>query len=416
MAPLIIKKGLSINQLIIYAVAFFLAFWCLGRSIPYLGVGYFTIGLLLLFYVSPMLFIGKRFTLTRPWLWLSFVGVHFLLVNYTHRNTHTSDFLFHLFFAFLFFFFLINLIERFDQYEKFILVLMVTLSVITAYLIVMHLFVFKSLYLTPHLTYGSWWAMGRSMKNTLSLFLALIFPFAYVLFVHKKSFLTTFMFITLGFGAVYTLSRMALVSFFSTILVACLFSLSRKIFLKHLIVIGLVFFLIQMTMGLGIKSFMKLKYVSDQDRMMIDMGEKQFVKFEGHRFMLITVALQGFVNKPLFGNGVATFRGLDVTGGSLSHNDFAQILYEMGLIGMALFLTMFFVSFYDLMKSRASVPKERVWLWNGQVAALINISLVLLFSNAYETVPFWLILAGCQVVAKLVDKDLRCKAKLQEVT
>ena len=57
--------------------------------------------------------------------------------------------------------------------------------------------------------------------------------------------------------------------------------------------------------------------------------------------------------KPLFGHGITSFRKnhetLDVSGQivrkPVTHNDFAQILYEMGLLGLLSFLSLFIFNF-----------------------------------------------------------------------
>lgn len=91
MNSLSLKIPLRLNDLVAYTTAFFLAFWCLGRSIPLVGLGYFTVGLLLLFYLSLLLFMGRRFYLKHAWLWFAFLGPHFLLINYAHKNPENNN-------------------------------------------------------------------------------------------------------------------------------------------------------------------------------------------------------------------------------------------------------------------------------------------------------------------------------------
>lgn len=395
---------IPLKDLLCYFVAACLALWCLGKSLPLVGIGIFSVGILILFYLSPPLFFGKRISLNNKLLWFLFFGIHLVFINPFHDNKHTFDFLLRAVFSFSFFLVLINVIDDVKLYRRMMTILIGILAAIALILIYRHLFIFHSAYLTSGFTYGDWYYGGRAGKNTLSFFLALVFPFVYARFSYKRNIINTVCLAIIGFATLYTLSRMALVSMVLSVVLFSIFSINKKLFTKQLVVLSVLLLLISNIFGMGIKTFLKLKNPTEVEA--VQRGEKSFATFEGHRFRLLHSGFQGFVASPLFGHGMTSFRSQDKTGRSLSHNDYIQILYELGLIGFLAFLAILAISLKDLLACKRYVPHEYHWLWDGQIVCLISVSAMLLFINAYETAPFWFVLAGAQIFSRTVKPSV----------
>ena len=116
-----------------------------------------------------------------------------------------------------------------------------------------------------------------------------------------------------------------------------------------------------------------------------------------YRARYILDALDGFLQKPFFGNGLASFQKNNIHYDNkgniirrpITHNDIFQILYEQGLVGIISFLFIIFFIIFKLYKKYK----------DGSELALIGIIqiLVLLFSlnfiNLLDHSLFWLILA-----------------------
>ena len=52
-------SNINLRHVLAYMFAVFLAIWCLGKSIPALGIGYFALGVLAIAYFSPLLFLKR---------------------------------------------------------------------------------------------------------------------------------------------------------------------------------------------------------------------------------------------------------------------------------------------------------------------------------------------------------------------
>ena len=126
-------------------------------------------------------------------------------------------------------------------------------------------------------------------------------------------------------------------------------------------------------------------------------------------------ALKGFPEKPLFGHGITSFAFDHAEyrpDGSLlrrpsSHNDYVQVLYELGLIGFGFLGLFLLVCFWGLWKADDVLGDMR-WVRDGQLVSLAVLTFALNAINAYETVPFWFITAGAMAIPRMLEQRDDC--------
>jgi len=379
-----------------YFAAFYLSLWCLQLTFPGVGFSVVKVATFLFFSASVLLFANRTVFLSHFHLFVAFVAMHFVVVNPFGDFVRAASLMLHIAPAFVFFVILINLVDDLEHYSKVVLVLIGTTAVICAALVYLHLFVFNSDYLTAHLTAEELFWKGRGGKNTLAFFLALVFPFAYSRFSHRRSLSSLLCVALIGFSAVYTVSRMALVSVALSTVLFAIVAVHRKRFIGQTVAVGVVFAILSLGFGVRpVQEFLKLRSPVQVEE--VESGERGFVSFEGQRVDLARQAVAGFLRSPLFGYGSMSFREGQR---SESHNDYVRLMYEFGGVGLILFLSIFVVSYRDLRACRKSTPAGYEWLVDAQTVAVLNTAALLLAINAYETLPVWFVLAGAQIVRR----------------
>jgi O-antigen ligase len=273
-----------------------------------------------------------------------------------------------------------------------------------------------SLYLTPN-----WWGVEitRRGKNTLGAMLVMLFPFYFSRFIHNKRLFDLGSAGIIAFSAIYTISRMTILCFFLSICFFLLFPVNRAKYIKF---IGLVIFIFVVALRISGVDIVE-KYHRHRDpagaklpnfRKKIKSGEISFVNLNNirhsHRGRLLLRGIDGLKNSPIWGHGIKSFR--EKKKYSLSHNDYIQIMYELGLLGLFLFFSIGYFSFRDLLKLQRRIHLQYVWLVEGQMIALMASFSILMFINAYETVIPWFILAGSQILVKVAIRQPHlCRAK-----
>ena len=113
------------------------------------------------------------------------------------------------------------------------------------------------------------------------------------------------------------------------------------------------------------------------------------------RFKYLKNSYEGFIEKPIFGHGMASFRRdnpVFADDGSLlrhpvTHNDFAQIIYELGLIGLIIFLGMLYFNLKSL-----SINMQKT---ENKIMAIQLLVLILAINsiNLIDHILFWFIMA-----------------------
>ena len=113
------------------------------------------------------------------------------------------------------------------------------------------------------------------------------------------------------------------------------------------------------------------------------------------RFKYLKNSYEGFIEKPIFGHGLASFRRNNpvfTDDGRLvrypvTHNDFAQIVYELGLIGLITFFGMIFLNLRSLL---IDIKKTESKIMLVQLLLLI---LAINSINLIDHILFWFIMA-----------------------
>ena len=393
------------KKFLCYIIPFYLSSWGLGQSIPGLGLSVVEIGTGTVFLLSPVLLLTKALHLRHKSLFLGFILLHAVVLNpFSSTNLALKgNFVLHLAAAFLLLLIMVNLVDTLDVYSKMVGIFLVTTAGMVLILVYLHWFVYESAYLTGSLTSDTFFLRGRGGKNTLAFLLAVLFPFAYSRFTYRRSVLNSTVLTLITFGALYTVSRMALISMVaSTVLFAVLGTGRVTVFRRQLGVVAfLVLVVIPLRQGTDpVTAFMQVR--SGAPIAASGLEGDAFIDFEGQRMSLLLQGLEGFVTSPLFGRGLGSFRE---DGRSQSHNDYIRILYELGLIGFLPFMAIFWVSFRDLRSVSRFVPPEHQWLRDGQIVAVLTVLILLVFMNAYETVPVWFVLAGSQIIPRLARRQ-----------
>lgn len=390
----------SLNNLLAYFAAFCLSFWCLGTHLPGLPFGVFLLGIIGLLYFSP-LFSKNPLVIPNKNLILGFFMFHWFALILNMKNHLAFDFIMRISVSFCFYVLFVNIVSSMQAYEKAIKILMYTFSLIIAFLVYRHLFVYKSLFLSTHI--GAPIGLTRVGKNTLSFSLGVMFPFFLARFFYNRTLLNMFCFLLIGFAMFYTLSRMVILSFFFSFAIFCIFSIRRKVYIKLTLVLFVILISSAIVSGFGVKQFLKLKKPAEVQA--VETGNKKFISFKGHRGQLIMAGFTGFLNSPIWGNGLASYRNPDntLTGGSMTHNDYIQILYELGAVGILMFLAIFITTLRDSFKIKHAISLDKAWIWDAHFASVCCAFFMMLFINAYDTTLVWFVLAGPQVLYRLYD-------------
>lgn len=392
----------NLNDLLVYFVAFCLSFWGLGTHLPGLPFGMFLIGIFALLYFSP-LFIKNKLLIPNKNLVLGFVVFHWFALILNLKNPLALDFIMRINLSFCFYVLLVNIILNIRTYERFLRILMLSFALIVCLLVYKHIFIYKSLFLSTHL--GDPVGVTRAGKNTLSFALGVMFPFFLARFFYNRTLLNLLCFLLIGFAMFYTLSRMVILNFFFSFALFCIFSIKQKAYIKLTFILFMILTTLAIVSGFGMKQFLKLKKPTEVQS--IETGQEKFISFDSHRGHLIIAGIKGFLNSPIWGNGLSAFRNPDnkLTGGSMTHNDYIQILYELGGIGMLMFVSLFVATLSTLFKIKHAIPLDKAWIWDAHMASLFCTFFMMLFINAYDTVLVWFILAGPQILYLLYKKS-----------
>ena len=409
-----------LSHAVILLLSLSLALWPLKATVPLLGMRWSVVSFALFILAGLSFCIKKRIRIPALSIWgpaLVFVVLHVLSFFLYSRGYgpetgvdlpthHLIKFLLSL----LFYFLILTLFQQKNPMrEKIILLTLTWTSIISLVLIFRHLFIFHSYYLTQFFSVAGFQNEGYAFKNQLAFFFSLLFPFAYSYATNRRQWFSWILLILLGFATLYTLSRMAFILVSLTPFLFCLVAYQKKKYLiQFLILIGVV--LTSTFFGLGPKQFLELKY-KGQVRSTVEGGKSMTLKAnelgwqmnpQGSRAKYLRSALQGFWEKPIFGHGFDTFAGDHTEFGKQgerlrfpsSHNDYGQILYELGLVGFISFFYLLGFSCKRMFVVRSLIPLESQWLWEGQMVSFFVLCISLFAINAYYTIPFWFILAG----------------------
>ncbi len=296
---------------------------------------------------------------------------------------------------FFIFFVLLNQIQHhywlISKYCIYTLVFFLTFS------IPLHFFFLESSMLSATAFLNNFENESYSNKNTLGIYLALLFPILIFQLSKKVNFINSYSLFIFALAIFYTFSRSALILAFASLLL-CLLSYEKKLAVTALLISSTIVFCLwifeitpkkynEMKIETNIEYFNNYSF----DR------ENSYKSFssEGARYDYLTKSYEGFMQKPFFGNGFASFRRdnpiFDNQGNYIrspvTHNDFAQIIYELGLIGLISFCFMFFFNFKSLLPTiKKSESKIKFFQLIILILAINSINLI-------DHIIFWFIIA-----------------------
>ncbi len=279
-------------------------------------------------------------------------------------------------------------------------------AVLTAVLILWHLVIFKSLFLTPTLLAADF-VTGFTRKNQLAFFLALVFPFAWAALVYRPRWRTLVPVILIGFSQLYTFSRMAVLATALAIVLPCVVSRGAARRFRVAAVLAAVLAVGGVAAGLTPARFLDLRLqgqlsvIPAEQLPALEATGEQWIDWNLSRARYVMQALEGFPEAPVFGHGVASFNRTHLEQypdgtlirRSLTHNDYAQIVYELGGLGLAAFLAMLLMAIHQVWRAGPQLREDGA-LIDGQLTALVILAVILNLINAYETLVFWVLMAG----------------------
>ena len=303
----------------------------------------------------------------------------------------------------LFILFVFILVWR-ESYSYFMNVLV---FVTTLYLIIslpIHYFYFESSLLSATAFFSPFESEALSNKNTLGILLSLCFPFCLFKLSDKVNFYNLFLVVLFNTAIFYTFSRAALILSGITTLLFLFSFRTRLVKASLLSIVSSVMLLF--IYDISPQKYNQLKsesnnqviehnYADSQtnDIYLTNEPNKTFSS-EGARFNYIKLSVEGFFEKPLFGHGITSFRKnhetLDVSGQivrkPVTHNDFAQILYEMGLLGLLSFLSLFIFNFLKVYMDSSLKSDLSLTIF----FQLITLAIALNSGNYIDHSVFWM--------------------------
>ena len=291
------------------------------------------------------------------------------------------------FFGFVTFFALINLIKKDTDIDLFVWFLLIFFIPLSLYLTWKYLYVFGVNYVGVVINEGP----NYANKNSLGTALALIFPF-FIAGLFRKKLLMVLSLIGLVTLIIFLFnlsSRSVLIILGIEVLSLMYFSKSvalRRATISISSVLALVILI------LGISLYDWIRKSGDFAPTYQDSVEVEEPFMETHRAWLIFEGLRGFRDSGGLGNGVATFRIRPTNLGSRTetHNDYLQLMYEQGVIGLFLILFLFYFRIKETIKIVSKTGNRYV---EASLASLFGLVVALLFVNIINTMVFWSLIA-----------------------
>lgn len=325
---------------------------------------------------------------------------------------------------FIFIFLLIALISIFNannmeyglnQWIKMLLVILIFFLLRTLFIVkpfyVTEIMKFASLSLGVYLLYLIWLyiiinkqsyigldtsTITKAGKNALAFMVAILLPYILVVFFKKfieKQFklIQLLILLIVLIGSLFIQSRgLFLVVLLYFILLIVSFKFNYKILmsiLMSILIIGTIFMIIipeEVVTDITDRFASILILTNDEIATNTQLSGGSI----DSRQNLINKGINMFIEKPIFGHGLGSYRYYKRYPSPLSHNDYIQVLSELGVVGLVSFLLIII----DFMKKGYLVSKfnkNNIWLF----LAVCGISFYLLMINAFDNILLWFIYA-----------------------
>jgi O-Antigen ligase len=397
------KKNVWLRNSVLYILACSMGFWGLGADIPGTDQGIFTIGIILLVISYGLLQLSQGLQslnseLKRPYFRCALFFSIFVLIAFLENMTEFSNrYIIRYFASISFYLILVGMKFDLKVNERVRLIVVYTAALYISVLVYWSLFVTKTPYLSPHLDYAK---NGAAYKNTLSFFFVTIFPYVYASASKKLTIIKSFLIILFAFAVLYTNSRMGLLDLILSFILFIILG-SRKLSTskkKHAYALNFVFIIpalivLALNFNTALSIFDKIKHHNTS--FLQGEGEK------GSRSFLIKVGLKKSIEHPFFGHGLESFR-MKAGDNLLPHNDYVSIMYELGYIALAFYISFLFLIIRDHLRIRKYVPPEYSWLWDAHTVNLFQLIFSFNFINIYESFYYWFILASGPLIRNAV--------------
>lgn len=394
-----------------FLLALFLIFWVLSMPQALKGILFFGfVSTSILFIITHKVRPTKD-PLTILCLVFLFCNIlSFLIMSFDFGLSHRPKI--HLLCLFFLIYILsIHVLDK-KKYLDLINNLALMLTPLLAILILIHAFWFKSYFLSTEFYQSTGSILPLDTKNKLAIFLLLFFPYVYLRFVNNKNTPNIVVFTVFTLAIIYTFSKMALLAYLLVFFLFLILSQNKKRHAWHFI--GLMAILGILTLvGFGPQKFIELKrlgmlqtknpeyqeYLQDTPELWIDTKN-----VPGGRYKLALDSFQGFLEKPVWGHGLASFQHDhyeytplgELVRKPLTHNDYVQILYELGVVGMALMTLIVFFSLFALWKAKRK--NDLYEILTCQIIQFLTLLFIMNFANIYDSPLFWFVLAGNQIL------------------
>ncbi len=272
------------------------------------------------------------------------------------------------------------LMERFAK--VFLVGAALVLGVLSAWYLLHFHYNALGIYLTEATTLG---------KNRAGYFVTLALPLALAFFLHyPRKWQAGALLGIIAFATLYTLSRGAWVAVGFSLLCMLGFSSHRRQLAQALALIGLV------VMPLLLLFPSQLGRLSERATTLVTLTETGVSTSIYQRATLTEAAFAAFAEAPLTGLGVGQIELIDPTGLGYrsSHDDYAQIAAEQGILGLAAFCSLMALVLVRSIKLILKAPRLQIpWIAEGFGAVGCALVVRHCFIYAYDTPAFWTMLA-----------------------
>jgi len=302
----------------------------------------------------------------------------------------------------LYFIFIVTLVNYVDDYDKLrkLIKYFIYSGIIASFYIL-----FNFLY---NYGFSRFFRLGGVLGNlnTMGIIIGIATTFLFYFLVFEKKYLYLFPIIITSIMVLSTGSRTALVFVVLNILFLIYFK-NRSSFkgkLKAVILILLLFLLsyylifnipiFYTVMGRRVESFIAFFSASGTNEGSILM-----------RNYMIKFGIEKFKEKPIFGWGIANYRILldqDIGWETYAHNNYIELLVDVGTIGMVVYYLMYIFSLFKLKKIKIGIYENYKYLF---ISLFLSALIIGYSSIYYYSKHFYILLAMASVVINLKENN-----------
>tara|TARA_B100000575_G_scaffold294452_1_gene310501 strand:+ start:13808 stop:15034 length:1227 start_codon:yes stop_codon:yes gene_type:complete len=333
-----------------------------------------------------------------------FINLFYFLVGlseYIIKNHNTSYIIEYfikqnisILFALLFY----NYIFFEENIDKFIKYIIYTYIIIFSVLIYIYIFLYNSSFVGVIIDFD--YGPTRANKNTLGIFICLLFPFILSYILKKKSFVVGIIFLVLYFIVAVKIDS-------TTIKLLLILQLLLYFFIhfkKSLLVLSFLSLTIFSIYSIFAKQsenifFQQLMFGKEVDEI------NTFLEFETHRGNLFYSGIQKIKKDLFLGDGVETFRIREDNQGSLTetHNAYINLAVSYGIFGLFVYLSFYIFIIFKLYKKNNLIISNYD---SSCIVYIISLLFVLNSINMEYNSAVWLLNSICLARAFAGEKNI----------